>query len=52
MAEQEDTVTVGRQWNDYRLATVRLVDLHDLHFSDISGGVRQRAPRPFLHGYI
>ena len=47
----EETVTVRRHWNDYRSATLRLELLHDLHFSDMSGGVHARSPRPFLRGY-
>lgn len=45
-------LNVRRQWNDWRIARVRLRDFSDAHMSDECGGVRQRAPRMFLHGYI
>jgi hypothetical protein len=45
-------VNVRRQWNDYRIAEVEITDLSYLHWDDTSGGVRARAPRPFIHGYI
>jgi len=43
---------VRRQWNDWRIATVKLRDFSGAHMSDQSGGVHRRSPRPFLHGYI
>src|ERR1700730_18004368 len=43
------TVTVRRQWNDCRTIDVALRDLWDLHWRQVSGGVQQRLPRPFLH---
>ena len=47
------TVFVRRQWNDTsRIAEVLLKSISGLHLSDVSGGVRARAPRKFLHGYI
>lgn len=49
---EDSLVTVRRQWNDWRLASVKIEDIDGLHFSDMSGGVRGRSPRPFLHGYI
>lgn len=47
-----ETVWVRRQWNDCRIGKVLLDDISGLHWTDESGGVRARAPRPFLHGYI
>jgi hypothetical protein len=47
-----EIVTVRRQWNDRRRASVRIEGIGGLHFSSISGGVHARAPRAFLHGYI
>jgi hypothetical protein len=48
----EDIVIVRRQWNDWRHASVRIEDVSGLHFDSVSGGVRVRSPREFLHGYI
>jgi hypothetical protein len=48
----DETVTVRRQWNDWRHATVRIKDIGGLHLSDTSGGVHARSPRAFLHGYV
>jgi hypothetical protein len=45
----ETLVSVRRQWNDYRTATVRLDHLRHFHWREESGGVRARSPRPFLH---
>jgi hypothetical protein len=46
------TVTVRRQWNDWRRASVHIEDISGLHLTDVSGGVNARAPRAFLHGYV
>ena len=48
----QETMTVRRQWNDWRQANVMLTNLEALHWSSISGGVQALTPRPFLHGYI
>jgi len=48
---EAETVTVRRQWNDWRTATLRVEDLYDLHFTSFSGGISVASPRPFLHGY-
>lgn len=48
----EPTVVVRRQWNDHNKGTVSFDSIADLHWSDISGGIQQRAPRNFLCGYI
>lgn len=48
----EEAVWVRRQWNDWREAAYPLSAIEDLHWSDLSGGARSRAPRPFLHGYV
>ena len=50
--EEEPSVWVRRQWNDWRKARVRVRDLQGLHMTDTSGGINVRAPRDFLHGYI
>jgi len=49
--QQQVTVTVRRQWNDYRSATFRIDDLDDWHWDTISGGVNAVAPQPFVHAY-
>jgi hypothetical protein len=46
------TVTVRRQWNSPESASVASNSIENLHMSDVSGGVRARAPRAFLHGYV
>lgn len=48
-AEDRLVVTVRRQWNDYRTIDVPLGDLWGFHWRQVSGGVCQRLPRPFLH---
>lgn len=46
-------VRVRRQWNDsQRIATYALGNLEQPHWDTISGGIQQRAPQPFLHGYV
>jgi hypothetical protein len=45
-------VVIRRQWNERRRATYRLSDISQVHWDTISGGVRARAPQPFLHGYV
>ncbi len=53
MVERNDqTVSVRRQWNDWRDAEYRLSDISGLHWSRISGGVNAPAPQPFIHGYV
>ena len=48
----EQTVRVRRQWNDHRIATYRIADIHGLHWSAMSGGINARAPQEFLSGYV
>jgi hypothetical protein len=48
----EPLVWVRRQWNDWRHAQYKLSDIGGLRWDEISGGVKQRAPRTFLHGYV
>jgi hypothetical protein len=48
----EQTVDVRRQWNDWKIASYRLSDVDGLHWDSVSGGVKARAPRSFLHGYV
>jgi hypothetical protein len=50
--DDTEFVLVRRQWNDRRVAKFRVEDIGDLHWSRLSGGVRSRAPREFLHGYV
>jgi len=40
-------IFVEQTWDGWRLAEVRLADLHDLHWRQPSG-----APRALLHAYI
>ena len=51
-ADDEPVIWVRRQWNDYRDAKYRLSEVSNLHWTDTSGGVRARAPRDFIHGYV
>lgn len=50
--DDEMLVRVRRQWNDWRIGTVRFPDLSTPFWDDMSGGVQALAPRPFLHAYI
>lgn len=52
MEESSQMVNIRRQWNDWREATVPLSKLSGIHWSRISGGVRAKAPQPFIHAYI
>jgi len=45
-------VTVRRQWSSYLSADYLLDDVDDLHWSDVTGGINVRTPRPFIHGYV
>jgi hypothetical protein len=47
LPEQETFVVVQADWNGWRTAEVRLVDLTDIHWLQPSG-----APRPLIHAYI
>ena len=49
---KDNLITIRRHWNDWHLANVRVTDIDGLHFSQTSGGVMRRSPRPFLFGYI
>lgn len=49
--EDNPIVCIRRQWNDWRIGKVSLDALGDLHWDEFSGGVRQRAPQFFIHGY-
>jgi hypothetical protein len=44
-------VKIRRQWNSWQIAEVDLEDLDGLRWSNMSGGVRARAPQFFVHGY-
>ena len=48
----ETTVHLRRQWNNWMETECRLGDISDIHWDDFSGGVKARALRPFIHGYI
>jgi hypothetical protein len=52
MEDKSAIITVRRQWNDWRMATYRLDDVAELHWSAVSGGVQAVAPKPFIHGYV
>lgn len=45
-------VVVRRKWNDWQKGAVYLRNLWDVHWDETSGGVRARAPRLFIHGYM
>jgi hypothetical protein len=45
-------VRVRRQYNDWRVATYRLEDVSGLHWDEVSGGVRAKANRSYLFGYV
>jgi len=45
-------VFIRRQWNDYRIASVKFDKIRDLHWSDISGGVQAPMPQFFVCGYV
>jgi len=47
-----DVITVRRHWNDWRSATYRRTDVSELHWTNVSGGVRAPLPAPFVHGYV
>ena len=45
-------VKVRRQWKDWREAEVDFNDLRHFRWDDLSGGVQQRSPRPFIHAFV
>ena len=47
-----ETVWVRRQWDNQEKAKYRLIDLADVRWDEISGGVCAPAPQPFLHGFV
>ena len=51
MMEDQETVWVRRQWNDWRHASYRIADIERPHWDDMSGGVGALAPQLFLHAY-
>ncbi|MDO8876335.1 MAG: hypothetical protein Q7V40_09535 [Pseudolabrys sp.] len=51
-AEPGPVVWVRRQFDDHRHAAYRLADASGWHWSDLSGGVRHRANRRYLHSYV
>jgi hypothetical protein len=50
--DTEPVVWVRRHWNDWRDAKYRIADVAGWHMSDVSGGINQSAPRPFIHAYV
>jgi hypothetical protein len=50
--EQVATVSVRRQWNDWKIAQYKLKDIGRLHWSNLSGGINATAPQLFVHGYV
>ena len=55
MSDKKDdaAIQVRRQWNDWRrIATYRLRDISELRWGRTSGGVQERTPQPFVHGYV
>lgn len=44
-----ETVTVRRQWNDWKKIKVPLSELRDFHIRSTSGGVSVRSPYPMLY---
>jgi len=51
-AEPGPVVWVRRQFDDWRHAAYRMGDLGGLHWSNMSGGLQQRANRQYLHAYV
>jgi hypothetical protein len=47
-----ETLTVRRQWNNWKQAVYRFEDVSDLHWSKVSGGVNRRANRYYVHAYV
>jgi len=45
-------VSIRRHWNDWKIGSVALERLYDLHWGQISGGVQRVAPRPYIYGYV
>ncbi len=43
------TITVRRQWNDWKKGIVRFSDLRDFHVRTTSGGIGQASPYPMLY---
>ena len=52
MALDDALVYIRRQWNDKKMGAVPSDQFHNPHWDDISGEMMQRAPRPFIHGYV
>lgn len=44
-------VRIRRQWNDYRIAELKIEDLTQLSWDNFPGGVLAKAPQYFIHGY-
>jgi hypothetical protein len=51
-SDDHPIVEVRRQWNDYLIARYRLVDVWNLPWDWISGGIGVPTPRRFIHGYV
>lgn len=50
--DADPVVYIRRQWNDWRIAQVRMSHMSRLHWDTVSGGVRAPARQPFIHGYV
>lgn len=48
----DSVVVVRRHWNDSLRASYHLSDLSRPHWTNVSGGVGARSPRPFVHVYV
>jgi hypothetical protein len=45
-------VKIRRQWNHWEIAEVELADLDQVHWDNVSGGVRAPANQYYLHGFV
>lgn len=48
----DDLLWVRRQWNNMWRAAYKLSDVDGFHWSEFSGGIQQRANRPYVHAYV
>jgi hypothetical protein len=52
MALEDALVYIRRQWNGKKIGRVPFYRFHNPYWDDISGEMMQRAPRPYIHGYV
>lgn len=50
--DEQNTIWVRRQWNDWRDALYPLDDIENPHWDNFSGGIQSQAPQYFIHGYV